>query len=87
MVKSPLTKCRRCRRHGFNPWVGKIPWRRKWHPAPIFLPGKFHGQRSLVDYSPWAHQEWNTTEYTCMQAHIYIAAEWINCSLVINEVM
>ena len=37
-------------RHRFNPWVGKIPWRRKWQPAPVFLPGETHGQRSLVDY-------------------------------------
>ena len=36
-----------CRRHGFNPWVKKIPWRRKWQPTPVFLPGKYHGQRSL----------------------------------------
>ena len=35
-------------RHRFNPWVGKIPWRRKWQPTPLFLPGEFHGQRSLV---------------------------------------
>ena len=42
----------RCRRHGFDPWVGKILWRRKWQPTPVFLPGKFHGQRSLVGYSP-----------------------------------
>ena len=41
-----------CRRRGFDPWVGKIPWRRKWQPTPIFLPGKSHGQRSLVGYSP-----------------------------------
>ena len=38
--------CQR-RRPGFNPWVGKIPWRRKWQPTPVFLPGKFHGQRGL----------------------------------------
>ena len=37
---------------GFNPWVGKIPWRREWQPAPVFLPREFHGQRSLVSYSP-----------------------------------
>ena len=36
------------KRHRFNPWVGKIPWSRKWQPMPVFLPGKFHGQRSLV---------------------------------------
>ena len=36
----------------FNPWVGKMPWRREWQPTPVFLPGEFHGQKSLVDYSP-----------------------------------
>ena len=36
-------QCRRHRRHGFNPWIGKIPWRRAWKPIPVFLPGKFHG--------------------------------------------
>ena len=41
-----------CRGHRFYPWVRKIPWRRKWQPIPIFLPGKFHGQRSLAGYSP-----------------------------------
>ena len=38
-------------RRGFDPWVGKIPWRREWLPTPVFLPGEFHGQRSLVGYS------------------------------------
>ena len=41
------------RRHRFNPWVREIPWRRKWQPTPVFLPGKSHGQRSLVGYNPW----------------------------------
>ena len=45
---------RRHKRHGFDPWVGKIPWRRKWQPDPVFLPGKFHGQRSLVRYGTGA---------------------------------
>ena len=45
-----------CRRPGFAPWVGKIPWRRKWEPTPVFLPGKSHGQRSLVGDSPWGHK-------------------------------
>ena len=44
---------RKCKRRGFDPWVRKIPWRRKWQAAPVFLPGKFSGQRSLVGYSPW----------------------------------
>jgi len=42
--KEPACHCRGC---GFNPWVGKIPWKRKWQPTPVFLTGKFHGQRSL----------------------------------------
>ena len=45
--------CLQCRRHEFNPWVRKIPWRRKWQPTPVFLPGESHGQRSLAGYSPW----------------------------------
>ena len=45
-----------CRRCGFDPWVGKIPWRRKWQPILVFLPGKFHGQRSLVGYSSWGRK-------------------------------
>ena len=49
--KEPACQRRRHRRHGFNPWVGKIPWRRKWQPTPVFLPGESHGQRSLVGYS------------------------------------
>ena len=50
------------RRHRFDPWVEKIPWRRKWHPAPVFLPGKSHRQRNLVRYSPWGCKELDTTE-------------------------
>ena len=42
---------------GFDPWVRKIPWKRKWQPTPILLPGKFHGLRSLVGYSPWGCKE------------------------------
>ena len=48
----------RCR---FDPWVGEIPWRRKCQPTPVFLPGKFHGQRSLVGYSSRGHKESDTT--------------------------
>jgi len=49
--KEPPCQCRRCKRHGFYPWVRKIPWRRAWQPTPVFLPGESHGQRSLVGYS------------------------------------
>ena len=45
--KESACQCRRHRRHGFKPWVGKVPWRRKWQPTPVFLPGKFQGQRSI----------------------------------------
>ena len=45
------------RRPEFDPWVRKIPWRRKWQPAPVFLPGESHAQRSLVGYSPWGQKE------------------------------
>ena len=45
-----------CRRHRFDPWVGKILWRRKWQPTPVVLPGKSYGQRSLSGYSPWSHE-------------------------------
>ena len=41
--KESACQCRRHRRRGFDPWVGKIPWRKKWQPTPVFLPGKFHG--------------------------------------------
>ena len=46
----------------FNPWVGQISWRRKWQPTPVFLPGKSHGWRSLVGYSPWGYKESDVTE-------------------------
>ena len=66
-VKEHTCQCRRCR---FNPWVRKIPWRRKrrkWQPTPVFLPGKFHGQKSLVGCSPRGCKESDTTEHTGMQ--------------------
>ena len=52
------------RRHGFSPWVTKIPWRRAWPPTPVFLPGESHGQRSLVGNSPKDCKESDTTEVT-----------------------
>ena len=63
------TKCRRLRRHWFNPWIRKIFWRRKWQSTPAFLPGKSHGQRSLVGYSPWGHKESDTTEQLSMSSN------------------
>ena len=49
-------------RPGFDPWVGKMPWRREWQATPVFLTGKPHGRRSLVGYGPWGHKESDTTE-------------------------
>ena len=59
MVKNLPAMQERCR---FNPWVRKILWRRKWQPTPVFLPREFHGQRSLVGYSPWGRKESDITE-------------------------
>ena len=55
--------CLQWGRPAFDPWVRKIPWKRKWQPTPVFLPGEFHGQRSPVGYSPWGHKESDTTEW------------------------
>ena len=55
---------RRPKRRSFDPWVGKIPWRRAWQPTPVLLPGEFHGQRSLVGYGAWGRKELDTTEVT-----------------------
>ena len=61
-VAQRINICLHCGRPGFNPGVGKISWRRKWQPTPIFLPGKSHGWRSLVGSSPWGCKESDTTE-------------------------
>ena len=68
--KESACQCRRC---GFDPWVGKIPWCRKWQPALVFLPGESHGQGSLADFSRWGHKEMTMMEHlsqTC--THMYI---------------
>ena len=58
------------RRRGFHPWVGKIPWRKKWQPTPVLLPGKSQGQRSRAGYSPRGHKESDTAEHTGVHAHM-----------------
>ena len=61
----------------FDPWVGKSPWRREWQPTPVFLPGEFHGQRSLVGYSPGGRKESDMTEQlSAAQQSVY--TYWLN---------
>ena len=75
---------RRCR---FDPWVKKISWRRKWKPTPIFLPGKFHGQRSLVGYSPRdckrvGHNLTTKQPNNSIYSHYNIHSPW--CTLLVS---
>ena len=62
VVKNPPASASRWKRHRFNPWIRKMPWRRVQQPTPVFLPGESHGQKSLVDYSRWGRREMDTTE-------------------------
>ena len=62
--KESACQCRMCGEVGFDLWVWKIPWRRKWQPTPVFLPGKSQGQRSLEGYSPWGHKGSDTSAHT-----------------------
>ena len=66
--------CLQGRRCGFNPWVGKIPWRRKWQPIPVLLSGKSHGQRILIGPSSWDLKESDMTE----RLHFHFYTYW-NC--------
>ena len=63
LVAQMVKVCLQCRWPRFNPWVRKIPWRKKWQHTPVFLPVEFHGWRSQVSYSPWDHKELDTTEW------------------------
>ena len=75
--------CRICRRHSFHPWFGKIPWRRKWQPTPVFLPGKSHGQSSLVAYCPGGCKESHTAEHMCTHAQLCpILCKPTDCSML-----
>ena len=63
-----------------HPWLRKIPWRREQLPTPVFWPGEFHGQRSLVGYSPWVHKESNSTE-RCPIFHFHGVADILRANL------
>ena len=70
------------RRLRFDLWVAKIPWRRRWQPTPVSLPGKSHGQRRLAGYSPWGHKRVGHTlatkqqqqEYTCYHSLVIVTS-------------
>ena len=80
--------CVQCRKHWFDPWIGKIPWRRGWHPTPIILPGESPGQKSLAGYSLWGCKESDTTEWLTLTLpnlprkimHVY----WYVCPQIYN---
>ena len=71
--KEPACQCRRHKRHGFSPWVGKIPWRRTWQPTPVFLPGESHEQKSLMGYKSKGSQrvrhDWS--DLACVHKHTH----------------
>ena len=69
--KESACQCQRHKRCRFDPWVGKIPWSRKWQPIPVFLPGKAHGQRSQMGYSPWGCKVLDMTEHACVHTHTH----------------
>ena len=62
--KKPSCQCRRHKTPKFDPWIGKVPWRKAWQHTPVFLPGEFHGQKRLTGYSPWGLKEMAANEPT-----------------------
>ena len=62
VLKNPPVNAGDVRDEGLIPGLGRFPWRRTWQPTPVFLPGEFHGQRSLVGYSPWGCKELDMTK-------------------------
>ena len=63
-------------RCGFDPWAGKIPWRRKWYSTPVFFPGESQGQRSLAGYSLWTRKQSNTAKRLNMQCMSMKILKW-----------
>ena len=80
--------CLQCGSLGFNLWVGKISWRRKWQPTPVFLPGKYHGWRSLVGYRPWGCKvghNWKTSLILCIPYSLSKAYTTDNIDLILSR--
>ena len=67
--EEPSCQCRGHKRHRFDLWLRKIPWKRAWRSTPVFLPAEFHRQRSLAGYGPWGRKELNTPEVTQHTQH------------------
>ena len=86
--KESACQCRRHKRCGFYLWVRKIPWRRKSQPAPVFLPGKFHGQRwSLVGHSPWGHKVSDMSERLGIPHHLhdYLSTSFVRSVVALDS--
>ena len=79
--KEPACQWRRCERHAFSPWVGKIPWRKAWQPTPVVLPRECPGQRSLSGCSPWGRKESDTTDVTAHTTEGQSTPHPLTCSL------
>ena len=73
-----------CWKRRFNPWVGKIPWKGKWQPTPVFLPAKYHGQRSMVGSSPWGHKRVFIKEQENTKSKSYMHP-YAQCSISYNS--
>ena len=73
--KEPTCQCRRFKRREFDPWVGKLPWRREWQPTPVFLPGESHGQKSL-----WATVHRVAKSQTQLKRLSTHACKWLESS-------
>ena len=72
VVKNPPANAGRLRRLGFHPCIGKVLWSRTWQPTPVFLPGKFHGQRIRVGYTPRGHRVRHSWATLWVHAHTHI---------------
>ena len=82
MAQAVKSICLQCRRPRLDPWVKKIPWRRRWQPTAVLLPGESHGWKSLVGYNPWGRKESDTTE----RLHFHFLSTLIRASLVAQSV-
>ena len=82
-----ITKYLQYGRPGLDSWVGKIPWRRKWKPTPVLLPGESHGGRSLVGYSPWGRKESDMTERLHFHFQTFIKRQLIFSVIYIRMIL